>query len=165
MRSLTLLTNDSFELQRTSSVRCFRDSKRDARNLHCLTSSNECTSEAAIALNVLRVDSWSLQILRKYEILLHKIWAHIVGQFRVRRGIVFEVDFGSCKMCLPTSAWNDSSLFKRVLLRVHDSEPYMRTGMTQLSTRLFEESGLSHASAHAPYHTLCACAVPHSLCT
>ena len=67
----------------------------------------------------------------------------IVGQFRSRRGIVFEVDFGSCKMCLPTSAWNDSILFKRVLLRVHDSEPYMRTGITQLSTRLLEESGLS----------------------
>ena len=48
MRSLTLFTNSSFELQRTSSVRFFKDSKCDARNLHCLTSSNECTSEAAI---------------------------------------------------------------------------------------------------------------------
>ena len=36
------------ELQRTSSVRFFKDSKCDARKLHCLTSSNECTSEAAI---------------------------------------------------------------------------------------------------------------------
>ena len=61
LHSLTLLTHSSFKLQRTSSVRLFRDSKWDARNLHCLTSSNECTSEAAIALNVcdLRVDSWS----------------------------------------------------------------------------------------------------------
>ena len=49
-------------------------------------------------LNVcdLRVDSWSLQFT--YEILLHKMRAHIVGQFRARRGIVFEVDFGSRKM-------------------------------------------------------------------
>ena len=68
-------TYSSFELQRTSSVRFFRDSKWDARNLHCLTSSNGCTSKAAIVLNVcdLRVDSWSLQILRRYEILLHTI--------------------------------------------------------------------------------------------
>ena len=132
MCSLTLRTDGSFEfrLLRISSVRFWRGSKWDARNLHCLTRSNECTSEAAIALNVcdLRVDSWLLQILRRYEILLHKMRAHIVGNFRATRGIVFEVDFRSCKMLLPTSAWNDSSLFRRVLLRVHDSEPYMRTG-------------------------------------
>ena len=61
MRSLTLCRDGSFEfrLLRISSVRFWRGSKSDAKNVHCLTRSNKCTSEAAIALNVcdLRMDS------------------------------------------------------------------------------------------------------------
>ena len=62
----------------------------------------------------------SLQILRKMRSCCIKIKHTLLASSEWEEE-VFEVDFGSCKMCLPTSAWNDSSLFKRILLRVQYS--------------------------------------------
>ena len=54
----------------------------------------------------------------------------------------FAVNFGSLRI-LPTSVWNDSNFNSKEALIQQASAPYMRTGMTQDSTRLQDESGFS----------------------
>ena len=65
------------------------------------------------------------------------------GQFKVNSGILFEVNFGSFRMRFPSSAWKDSRVERSVEFNIHDSEPYMRTGRIQHSTKLRDERGLS----------------------
>lgn len=103
----------------------------------------DLTSDAAKVLKtcVLRETDSTLDIAYKKERLLQRSRAQSEGHFRARRGILFEVDFGNCRMHLPSFDWNDSSFERSDEFSIHDSDPYIRTGIMQHSTTLMEESG------------------------
>ena len=67
----------------------------------------------------------------------------IVGQSSASRGTWFAVNFGSLRILLPTSDWKDSNFDSREALIHQASALYMRTGMTQDSTRLRDEIGFN----------------------
>ena len=67
----------------------------------------------------------------------------IVGQFRASRGTWFAENFGSLRIFLPISDWNDFNFSSKEALIHQASAPYMRTGKTQDSTRLRDESGFN----------------------
>ena len=97
----------------------------------------------------MELKSWELRnAVGRIDSLLHRILAHMDGQFRTRRGMLFDVNFGSFKMCFPSSVWKDSRVLINAVFSTHDSEPYMRTGKTQHSTILQDERGFSKSCRH-----------------
>ena len=67
----------------------------------------------------------------------------IVGQSRASRGTWFAENFGSLRIFLPISDWNDSNFSSKEGLIHQASAPYVRKGKTQDSTRLRDESGFN----------------------
>ena len=97
----------------------------------------------------MELKSWELRdAVGRIDSLLHGILAHMDGQFRTRRGMLFDVNFGSFRMCFPSSAWKDSRVLINAVFSTHDSQPYMRTGKTQHSTILQDERGFSKSCRH-----------------
>ena len=103
----------------------------------------DITFEAARVLKtcVLMGDDSLLHILCRKESLLQRSLAQTEGHFRTRRGILLDVHFGDFRICFRSFDWNDSSFESSDTFSIQDSDPYMRTGSTQLSTILLEERG------------------------
>ena len=74
--------------------------------------------------------------------------ARMDGHCRAIRAVLLEVQVGSRRIRLASSAWKDSSFCRSVEFRTHVSEPKSRHGSTQCSTMLLEERGL-----RAPWKT------------
>ena len=53
------------------------------------------------------------------------------------------VNLGSRRIFLPISDWKDSNFSSKEAVILQASAPYMRTGKTQDSTRLLDESGFN----------------------
>ena len=103
---------------------------------------SDSTSEAARErkTRALSVRSELTTLSRKQSLMI-RILALIDGHCRAMRAVLLEVQVGSRRMRLASSAWKDSSFCKRVEFKIHVSAPNSRHGNTQSSTMLLEERG------------------------
>ena len=81
------------------------------------------------------------------SIALHKRrqWHLIDGQSNVIKAMLFAVTVVNwqSRTLFLSSAWKDSRQGSRVVFRCQNSDPYIKTGITQDTIRLLDESGLS----------------------
>ena len=108
------------------------------RNLHCFTRHMDVMSVTAMTLKTweARYEFCLWQTRWRKQSLLHRILAHMDGQFSTSKGTLFEVYFSRFWICFLTSDWKDSRLFSNVLFSNHDCEPYMSTGKAKHSAML-----------------------------
>ena len=106
-----------------------------------MTSDSTSEAERERKTRALSVRS-ELTTLNRKQSLMIRILALIVGHCRAMRTVLLEVQVGSRRMRLASSAWKDSSFCNRVEFSIHVSAPNSRHGNTQCSTMLLDERGL-----------------------